>query len=319
MSGSDGTMSISALSDETLRRAGQYLPAVVELDLHGRSGGRALSRLPVPDRLAAVARKFGNVSTKVATREIQLPSTAVLPHRLRAAVDAHGGRHAMADSITWLVRHRASGLLRTLAEFEGTTEFPARGDVPSPDGRPTLLVTPHIGPLFAVPLHMALMGARVVMPVYRNQSPQGAPFLLLSKIADLLNFPPGAAVRLLPVPNPFVGRFVHTAVRRGYSLVWQPDTTVGAGVSRNTAELPLFGLRRRVSVLPYEMARRHELRVVLGYSILTEAGTVRFEYRNLAPPMDDAENFFGYLAPAVEDAIARHVDQWSQLRYFPDI
>ncbi|WP_329060629.1 hypothetical protein [Amycolatopsis sp. NBC_01480] len=121
------------------------------------------------------------------------------------------------------------------------------------------------------------------------------------------------------MPNPFVARFMHTAVRRGYSMVWQPDTTIGAEVARNTAELPLFGLHRRVSVLPYEMARRHELRVVLGYSVLTDAGTVHFEYRDLTLPMDDAESFFGHLAPAVEDAIARHVDQWSQLRYFPDV
>jgi lauroyl/myristoyl acyltransferase len=319
VSTSDGTLSISALSDETLRRAGRHLPGVVELDLHGRSGGRALARLPVAERLAAVAGKFGNVSAKVATREIELPPAAAWPPGLRAAVDARGGHRALAESITWLVRHRASGLLRTLAEFEGTTDFPVRGDVLAADGGPALLVTPHLGPLFAVPLHLALLGARVVMPVYRNQSPQGAPFLLLSRIADLLDFPPGAAIRLLPVPHPFVGRFAHTAVRRGYSMVWQPDTTVGADGSRNTAELPLFGLRRRVSVLPYEMARRHGMKVVLGYSILTEAGTVRFEYRNLAPPMDDAESFFGHLAPAVEDAIVRHVEQWSQLRYFPDV
>lgn len=310
--------SVTKLAETSLDRSADELPSAVDVDFSRGHGDVTLSELTSGERNALLEQNLNEIWVRVHDRTYELGDEVPLTHELDEAVNEYGGRAAFASSITDLLRGHMHALARTLLRLDTS---------PTTDGRDLdevmvnegvkLFISPHIGPAFSTPLHLAFLGERVTLPMFRDQG--FAPLVALARIAASVSFPSASRLRIVPTPNLMGARLQESALRSGHSIIWPPDTVVGSTAMRNSVDFPLLGLERRVSIFPYLMAQKYRLPVFLAYSRMDEADLVSFHYERLDPPMENAIAFFAHVQAVVHRSVVANIDQWSQIRYFPAV
>ncbi|MFD8723171.1 hypothetical protein ACFV2H_35680 [Streptomyces sp. NPDC059629] len=310
-----------ALSGEALLLGGDALPGCIDLDLGPRQPfpGVDLIDVPTEDRLCRAMSAIGMVADRMRDYVFEFEPGRELPQRLETAIARHGGREAVAAALTHMMRHRMGALVATVVRNNSDGGYVVHGAdaLPQPGRGPALVVTPHVGPELSVPLHLAVTGAQVAMPTHRYAVP--SPYLVLARLPEIIAFPRGAGLRVVPVPHRLGMVHLSSAVRRGMHLIWQPDTALGGAAQGASVELDLLGVTRRVSVFPHLMVTRYRMPVVIAYSRLVDDGSsdgrVEFHYRSVPMPQGTGRGaFFARLQDEVTAVLEANTDQWTQCR-----
>ncbi|MFF0148447.1 hypothetical protein ATK36_5133 [Amycolatopsis sulphurea] len=294
------------------------LPPAVDVTFGRGPGDPDLGQLSWPDREQLIEDSLNEIWERTRDRRYVLAADAPLTSELAEAVGRAGGPDAFSESITALLQQHMPALARTLVRQEVIAEPPVgpAAEVCAIPG-PKLFISPHIGPAFAPAAHLAFLGERVTLPMFRDQG--FAPLVALARIARPVTFPDSAGLRIIPTPSLLGARLQESAIKEGYGIIWPPDTVVGSTAGRNSVGFRLLGLDRQVSIFPYLMVRKYQLPVFLAYSRLDGPDNVAFHYERLDPPMDTCERFFDHVRQVTDDAILANIDQWSQIRYFPAV